>query len=151
MADIIHRVGIRAPSTQVYRALTTIDGLAGWWTEETSGAAEPGSTLKFHFRDPKGQSMGGFDMQVVGQTPAQVQWKCVDGPEDWVGTDLSFDLSEEDGYTIVKFGHRNWREVTDFMGHCSTKWGVFMMSLKDLVEQGRGQPSPRDVKIDSWN
>ncbi len=37
------------------------------------------------------------------------------------------------------------------MHHCSTKWGVFLMSLKSLVETGKGAPDPNDVKLDNWN
>ncbi len=33
------------------------------------------------------------------------------------------------------------------MHHCSTKWAVFLMSLKDLLEKSDGRPAPRDVKI----
>jgi hypothetical protein len=39
----------------------------------------------------------------------------------------------------------------EFMHHCSTKWAVFLMSLKSLVETGKGSPDPHDVKIDNWN
>jgi hypothetical protein len=39
----------------------------------------------------------------------------------------------------------------EFMLHCSTKWAVFLMSLKSLLETGTGAPDPRDVKIDNWN
>jgi hypothetical protein len=37
------------------------------------------------------------------------------------------------------------------MHHCSTKWGVFLMSLKSLLETGKGAPAPNDIKIDNWN
>ena len=37
------------------------------------------------------------------------------------------------------------------MHHCSTKWAIFLMSLKALVETGKGAPNPDDVKIDNWN
>jgi hypothetical protein len=33
------------------------------------------------------------------------------------------------------------------MHHCSTKWATFLLSLKDLVENGKGRPEPRDTKI----
>ncbi len=36
------------------------------------------------------------------------------------------------------------------MHHCSTKWGVFMLSLKQLLETGTGSPSPDDAHIDNW-
>ena len=38
MVDILHRIGVKSTSLDdVYDALTTIDGLAGWWTTDTSG------------------------------------------------------------------------------------------------------------------
>jgi uncharacterized protein YndB with AHSA1/START domain len=152
MADILHRVGIRADSSRVFQALTSVQGLSGWWTEETSGAAGVGNTIKFNFRNPSGEPIGGFDMEVMQQDPAKrVHWRCKNGPADWIGTEISFDLKQEDGFTIVLFGHRKWREPSESMAHCSTKWGTFMMSLKELVETGQGKPAPGDVKIDNWN
>ncbi|CAI4029738.1 Polyketide cyclase [Nitrospira tepida] len=152
MADIIHRVGIKAGPDKVFRALSTIDGLAGWWTTDTSGVADVGKIISFQFRDPNGKTIGGFDMEVVKQEPAKkVQWKCVKGPEEWIGTDITFDLKQENDFTIVLFGHRKWKESSEFTAHCSTKWAVFLISLKELVETGKGRPSPRDIKIDNWN
>lgn len=152
MADIIHRVGIKAPISKVYAALSTIDGLAGWWTQNTSGASEVGKTITFQFRDPNGGIKGEFEMEVVKPEPSKrVQWTCVRGPEEWIGTDITFDLKQVNDFTIVLFGHRNWKEAVEFTAHCSTKWAVFLMSLKELVETGKGRPAPRDVKIDNWN
>jgi hypothetical protein len=37
------------------------------------------------------------------------------------------------------------------MYHCSTKWAIFLMSLKSLGEDGKGQPSPTDVRISNWH
>jgi uncharacterized protein YndB with AHSA1/START domain len=37
MVDILHRVGIISSPDEVYTALTTVDGLANWWTEDTDG------------------------------------------------------------------------------------------------------------------
>jgi hypothetical protein len=68
-----------------------------------------------------------------------------------IGTDLVFDLSEEGDFTIVRFGHKNWREAVEFMEHCSMKWAVFLLSLRSLVETGQGRPAPDDLKIDNWN
>ena len=75
----------------------------------------------------------------------------VDGPKEWIGTKIRWDLREEDDYTIVNFKHEGWKEPVEFMHHCSTKWAVFLMSLKALVENGQGAPHPHDVKIDNWN
>jgi uncharacterized protein YndB with AHSA1/START domain len=150
--DIIHRVGIKAPPSKVYAALSTIEGVAGWWTKETTGVSEPGGTIDFQFSSPSGERIGGMSMEVIAVDPdRQVHWRCKAGPEEWIGTDVVFRLSREDDHTIVHFGHRNWREAVEFTEHCSMKWAVFMLSLKELVETGRGRPSPDDIKIDNWN
>jgi len=80
-----------------------------------------------------------------------VRWRCVEGPEEWVGTDITFQLSEQDNQTIVLFGHRNWREAVEATAHCSMKWATFLLSLREYVETGKGKPSPHDLKIDNWN
>ena len=150
--DIIHRVGIKAPAAQVYAALSTIDGLAGWWTQATTGSSKVGGTIAFRFHQPDGDEIGGFDMAVLELVPEQkVRWRVEGGPPEWVGTDIEFLLSRQDDYTIVMFGHRKWREEVEFMAHCSTKWATFLLSLRDLVETGKGQPAPNDQKISNWH
>ncbi len=38
MVDILHRVGIQGSGPEeVYGALATVEGLAGWWTDDTTG------------------------------------------------------------------------------------------------------------------
>jgi uncharacterized protein YndB with AHSA1/START domain len=145
MPDIRHRVGMTASPDQVYRALTTVEGLAGWWTAETSG--DPDGTLQFRFGE-----VGGCDAKVLDRQPgACVEWEIVGGPEEWLGTTVTFDLARDGDWTIVLFTHGGWREPVEFMAHCSTKWATFLMSLKSLVETGAGQPHPHDVPISNWH
>jgi uncharacterized protein YndB with AHSA1/START domain len=152
MVDIIHRVGIKAPVAQVYAALSTIEGIAGWWTAQTTGVSEPGANIEVQFYSPSGERMGGMHMEVVALEPDRhVHWRFLSGPDEWVDTDATFQLSQDGDYTIVRFGHRNWREAVEFTEHCSTKWATFLMSLKDLVETGRGRPAPTDRWIGNWH
>ena len=152
MTDIIHRVGIRAPVSNVYEALSTIDGVAAWWTKETTGVCKPGGTIDVQFRSPGGEIIGGMGFEVMAlDRDEEVRWRFTSGPEEWVGTQATFRLSQDGAYTIVRFAHRNWREAVEFTEHCSMKWATFMLSLKELVETGKGRPSPDDIKIDNWN
>jgi len=152
MFDIIHRVGIKAPISKVYEAVATTKGVAGWWTEETTGTSKQGGSVDVRFLSPSGQPIGSMNMEVIALAPdKQVHWRVRSGPDEWIGTDITFDLAQDGDYTIVLFGHKNWREPVEFTAHCSMKWAIFMMSLKELVETGRGKPSPHDVKIDNWN
>ena len=91
-------------------------------------------------------------MKVTELDPGRlVRWLVVDGPEEWIGTTINWELREEGEWTIVLFAHEGWREPVEFMYHCSTKWATFLMSLKQLIEHGDGAPSPRDVVISDWH
>jgi len=147
MVDILHRVGAKgATPDAAYAALTTIDGLAGWWARDTSGNPDVGGVIQFRFVP------GGFDMKVVEQVSGKrVVWEVVDGPEEWVGTQVRFDIRQDGDYTIVLFEHAGWAEPVEFMNHCSTKWAVYLLSLKALLETGQGSPDPDDLPISDWH
>jgi uncharacterized protein YndB with AHSA1/START domain len=149
MPDILHRVGIKSSSPDnTYKALTTLEGLSAWWTNDTQGEGRKvGGVIKFRFGE-----RGFFDMKVLElDPPKRVLWQVVDGPKEWIGTKVSFELKQDGDYTIVLFQHQGWKEPVEFMHHCSTKWAVFLMSLKSRLETGKGAPYPNDIKIDNWN
>jgi hypothetical protein len=77
--------------------------------------------------------------------------QVVDGPAEWIGTTVNWEIKQEGGYTIVLFSQAGWKEPVEFMHHCSSKWAVFLMSLKSLLKSGTGNPAPRDVKISNWH
>ena len=149
--DILHRVGIKSSVDEVYKALTAREGLAAWWTNNTLGESQVGGTLKFRF-STAGADIGGFEMKVLELEPArQVRWQVADGPAEWIGTRINWQLKQDGDYCIVLFKHQDWKEPVEFMHHCSTKWAIFLMSLKSLLETGEGAPNPNDIKIDNWN
>jgi uncharacterized protein YndB with AHSA1/START domain len=142
MPDILHRVGIASTPDKVYEAMATLDGLSHWWIVGTTGDPKVGGTI--HFR-PEG---GGFAMQVLAAQPgALVRWRCVEGPEEWIGTELTFKLDHKEGQVFVLLTHAGWKAPVEFMHHCSTKWAIFLMSLKDWVERGESHAHPYDTKI----
>jgi uncharacterized protein YndB with AHSA1/START domain len=138
MPDILHRVGINAKPEKVFKALSTIEGLRHWWIVETAGKAKKGGLIDFGF----------CKMKVVESKPKKlVHWKCMKGPKEWVNTEVFFQLKWKDDQTFVIFKHADWKEPVEFMHHCSTKWAVFLLSLRDWLERSEGRPSPYDVKI----
>jgi uncharacterized protein YndB with AHSA1/START domain len=146
MPDILHKVGIKSSSPRdVYKALTTPEGLAAWWTTTTQGEIGVGGGLQFRFGN------GGFDMKILELDPDRhVLWQVVDGPEEWLGTKVRFDLDQRDDWTIVLFKHEGWKQPVEFMHHCSTKWAISLLGLKSLLETGKGSPWPNEIKLDSW-
>ncbi len=137
MADIKHALHIKAPVSKVYEAVTRIEGLKAWWTGETTGEEKQGGVIRFGF----GQT--GFNkMKIISLKKDQkVDWHCVDGSQDWIGTRLRFELSEDgEKNTLLKFEQCGWKEANEFYAHCNYHWGLYMRSLKSLCETGTGTP-----------
>jgi uncharacterized protein YndB with AHSA1/START domain len=139
------QIGVKASPEDVYKTLTESKRLAQWWTSDTRGSGtQIGETLEFWF--------GGFcqKFDIKALKPAkQVIWKAPkgQGAEEWEDTEIAFDISTNDKQTYIRFRHSGWRENTDFYAHCSMKWATFMLSLKDLLEKGKGRPTPNDLQV----
>jgi uncharacterized protein YndB with AHSA1/START domain len=152
MADIIHRIGIKAPVSKVYAAVSTVEGIAGWWTRATTGQSKLGATFKVVFHSPTGSEVGKMHFDFVDlKADEAARWRCTSGPAEWIGTHVTFELAQDGDYTVVRFGHRDWREAVDFTAHCSMKWATFLLSLRDFIEAGQGKPAPDDLKIGDWH
>lgn len=152
MINIVHRVGIKAPPHKVYEALSTIEGVSGWWTKNTSGDYQVGKIITARFFSSDENEIGKMDIEVKAMEKDKlVRWSFIDGPKEWIGTEVIFELKQDADFSIVLFTHSNWREQIEFTAHCSMKWGTFMLSLREFVETGKGKPSPYDIKIDNWN
>jgi hypothetical protein len=145
MPDIRHRVGISAPLKSVYAAVATMEGLSEWWTRDgVRGDSSEGSKLQFFFGQPEPAAV----MEVARLDPhGHVNWNCIEGADEWVGTKLAFDLTEKENETVVLFTHADWRSPSEFMAHCSARWAYFLLSLKSYLETGKGTPFPEDLKF----
>jgi hypothetical protein len=100
-------------------------------------SAPSGSTRRCSSFNPKGACCGKWS---TGRKNGSAQ-KSVS---------ISSNLKQEGDWTIVLFKHQGWKDPVEFMHHCSTKWGVFLLSLKSLLETGKGAPWPNEIKLDSW-
>lgn len=147
MADIKLRVGINQPAERVYESFTTIPGIQGFWTTTVEGEPGGGGSLQFFF----GQPDPAATVEVAQASPSKlVEWRCVQGPDEWVGTSIRFELDERDGETVVLFTHGDWREASEFMRHCGTKWAYFLIGLKSWLEGAPSVAFPGDLAISSW-
>jgi len=134
--DIRINVVIKATPEKIYTAVTTQEGLESWWCKNTRAKPELGFVNIFVF--------GKFrnEMKVTSLTTnKKVEWKCINSIEEWIGTDISFDMEENNGNTIFRFAHAGWRAATDTFAGCTYDWASFMKSLKSFCETGAGTPS----------
>ena len=136
MYCIKHLYHIDASQENVFNALTTIGGLSNWWTEQTSGNTTLEGIIEFRFGE---QYFNKMKVETLIENKA-VQWKCIDGADDWINTVISFELDTNENKTRLRFSHNNWPTHSDFFAQCSFSWGRYLESLRQLLEKGNGQP-----------
>jgi uncharacterized protein YndB with AHSA1/START domain len=135
MAEIRHNVAIKATPEIIYKALTTQEGLAGWWTNNTIAKPELEFINIFVF----GKFRNEMKVTKLIQNK-KLEWECINSIEEWIGTQISFELEERNNHTLLRFTQRGWKEMTDTFAGCNYDWAVSIESLKALCEKGSGAP-----------
>ena len=135
MRTIIHTFDVGGTRDDVHRALTTLGGLAGWWTARVAGDAGPGGVIDFTFG-------GDFnpDMRVDDASADRVRWTCVGGHDPWADNTFTFELRGT-GPVSVRFTQDYARELDDDVyGTYNFNWGYYLDSLRLFLETGTGKP-----------
>jgi len=140
---------IKASPEAIYAALTTPEGLRGWWTQDCDVAAEVGSTIKFRFgRTHK-------DMRIELLKPRhEVRWLCTGAhidvdylthKDEWVGTQIIFRLTPEGKeHARLDFEHFGLVPTFECYDLCCNGWRYFLNSLQQFAETGHGTPFEHD-------
>ncbi|PRD54654.1 SRPBCC family protein [Sphingobacterium gobiense] len=127
---------IKAPATLVYKALTTEEGLGQVWTKKLKVKPEIGFINEFDFNEGYLTKMKIIELHANDK----VVWECIASDEEWVGTGISFDLSEKNNTTTVVLRHYNWKDMTDYYRWCSYNWAMFLYRLKMYCENEKTLP-----------
>jgi uncharacterized protein YndB with AHSA1/START domain len=136
MSAIKHYLIIRSSPEKIYKALTTKEGIANWWTVQTEIGSKVGDVNIFDFDEQYHNKM-----EIVALQPGKkVEWKCLVGDTEWIGTSFIFEIEKENDHSVLRFTHGNWQEETDFFASCNYHWGYYMRSLKLYCETGKGTP-----------
>ena len=70
-----------------------------------------------------------------------VAWRCLAGPPEWIGTDLSFDVeTDADDNTSVLFSHAGWASTQESFPFIAYSWAQILPRLKRLAERGGRAP-----------
>ncbi len=136
MEKIEHINYIKSPISAVFTALTTEEGLGAFWTEKLVVKPELGFINEFNFGDNDLTKM-----KIIELSPnKRILWECIESDPEWIGTKISFDLTEKNGVTAIVLKHFDWRELTEFYQWCNYNWAIFLLSLKNYCEDGDGTP-----------
>jgi uncharacterized protein YndB with AHSA1/START domain len=131
-------VSAAASPERLFEALTSLEGLAGWWTPTVTGDPRAGGAVTFSFNDQR------IVMRVdVADAPRTIEWTCLGHTKfpEWEATRLTFELRGSDpGSTVIEFRHNGLLPTCDCYGVCSFGWDHYLGSLASYAAGTGGSP-----------
>ncbi|MDQ2715312.1 MAG: SRPBCC domain-containing protein [Chloroflexota bacterium] len=137
MPDIVIERTIAATPESVFNALTQQDEIVRWWANEAQVKPEVGSLGEFRFRQPAGVLQ--FEVAEL-TTGEKVRWLSRQGPPQWAGTSVTWNLTPVQNGTRLLFTHAGFAQVDKAYEQVRGNWEYFLDSLKSYLETGKGTP-----------
>lgn len=145
--DFTTRFSVDQTPEEVFNA---INHVRSWWSENIQGATDQlNSVFRYRYQD-----VHHAKMKITEQIPNQkIVWhveenyfKFTEDEKEWTGTDIIFDIREQDGKTILEFTHRGLVPDFECFDLCKDAWTHYIPgSLKDLITTGKGNPTPMEA------
>ncbi len=127
---------VEATPETVERALTTADGIRGWWTTRASLDADD-RRLRVSFPDVDQP----FEFSVRDGAD-RVEWVTGVFPPWWAGTTIRWELEKnpEAPGTRLRFSHRGYEPDNPVIPIVTPAWAQIVLRLKAYAETGERQP-----------
>jgi len=135
MADVLFRFDVDAPPQTVLEAVTTTEGIKGFWTSAAEVPGDVGETLKLEFA----MAPLPFDLRLEQSDDRTVVWRTETFPPHWVGTTVRWDVEAREGGSTVGFRHGGFTDDEE-AGRVAYTWGQVMERLKEYAETGKPDP-----------
>ena len=145
MSSFKFELVLAAPTSEVYEALTTQQGIQSWWTASSEVGTSVGEQIAIRF----GQTFKVMKIEVL-RPETEVRWRVIDAhlvvpgltrTNEWMGTTILFQLApQSDALTRLQLEHIGLTPEVECYGLRSQGWHQFLGSLQRYVETGKGSP-----------
>ncbi len=136
MIDIFHYFYINASVTDVFKTISTAEGLERWWSEKAVGNPLLGEHYKLSF----GAAYNWTTVVSKLIPNKEFELTITEANEDWIHTKVGFVLSTRDNTTYVRFYHKNWKESNEHYRISCYCWAMYLRVLKRYLEFGEQVP-----------
>ena len=136
--DIVQKIQINAEPETIYLAITSHQGIEGWWAKHCHIADKVGGITKVHFTK-EGQTFEmHFRIDELDKNK-KVVWTCLHNSNPaWLNTHISFEINGHHKPAEVIFKHTRFDAKYDNTMETQS-WTHFMNSLKKYCETGLGE------------
>jgi len=127
-------------------AFAAIGNVRGWWSGQIEGATDE-LDAEFTYRY---QDVHYSRQRITEFLPSKkVVWRVLDAylnftedPNEWTGTEVTFEVSPRGEQTEVKFTHLGLVPDFECFDKCSSAWSFYVNnSLRRLITTGQGEPN----------
>ncbi|WP_222981587.1 SRPBCC family protein [Flagellimonas meishanensis] len=139
-----HFIGTTATKEAMFEAMATTEGLTKWWATKAKGNVLAGQVVELEF---DGLTTLKFKCDEVVKNKKLVL-VCFQSFKAWNGTKLIFNIEKKDQQVFLTLIHQDIAEDDmESYTYFSTKWTVYLLSLKQYLEIGVGTPYPKELKL----
>lgn len=130
-------------------AFDAINNVRGWWSEQVDGGTEHLND-EFNYRR---LDLHSCKMKLTEVVPGKkISWSVLENyfnftndQSEWVGTKPTFDISEKDNKTEIRFTHEGLVPAHECYNICHDAWSFYIQkSLYNLIMTGKGEPNERE-------
>jgi uncharacterized protein YndB with AHSA1/START domain len=138
MAGMFHQVQVDADAKAAFDAITTHEGITGWWTSQAEvPPAEIGAVVRPRFPDLPMR----HELRIAQlDEPTTLVWRCTGGPPGWVGTQIAWNVQAAGTGAVIRLDHTGWAEVDDMFRIVTVGWAQMLLSLKAYLDSGQHGP-----------
>ena len=139
--DFTSVTAIAAEPEAVLAALTTPEGVAGWWGTTSGSAGAVGDVLEVGFGTSRV-----ITLDVAALEPGRIEWFVERAPytPEWDGTRIVFELAPAGDGTELRFRHVGLTPRFECYEMCHAGWTHYLASLVAYTERGVGDPYRED-------
>jgi uncharacterized protein YndB with AHSA1/START domain len=128
---------IDADAATVYRAISTSEGVRGWFTSEAEIGEGPGARHRLSFPDIPAPWELSVDR---AEEPRTLTLSVVVGPPHWTDTTMTYEIVDRpEGGVVLNFDHTDFATVDD-VRHWTIGWVDKILSLRKYAETGVPDP-----------
>lgn len=131
---------VEKPIESVFEAILEV---RNWWIGDVSGQyAKVGDSFRYSYKTYHDSTQTLVKIE-KSKTLVWLVTKSflsfVDDPNEWLGTQLIFELKQDGDGTLVVFTHKGLTPQSECYENCSLGWQHYILtSLKNYIEHGEG-------------